>query len=160
MNRLFSVNAAAELLERDRATITRSLRNVPPDGQESNSPRWTMKTIFDAMARHQGQTSSSSSDADKALDDLYAEFDLAFEKMKLLPTLPKRRSAALALAPLIERTDRGFRNISLANGQDPDLVELRADKIYSLVLRGFEAPCKWHHDQAWENIGAAIPSRC
>jgi hypothetical protein len=38
--KLFSAFAAAELLERDRQTITRALRSTPPDGQLRGAPRW------------------------------------------------------------------------------------------------------------------------
>jgi len=34
MKNLFSINKAADLLERDRATLVRALRHVPPDGSE------------------------------------------------------------------------------------------------------------------------------
>ena len=42
--KLFSAYAAAELLERDRQTLTRALRSTPADGQERGQPRWKMAT--------------------------------------------------------------------------------------------------------------------
>jgi hypothetical protein len=35
-------------------------------------------------------------------------------------------------------------------GADPELTDLRADKMYLLALRGFEGPCEWRTDQAFE----------
>jgi hypothetical protein len=45
----FSVNGAAEMLERDRRTITRALHGVPPDSRDNKSPRWKMATIVNAL---------------------------------------------------------------------------------------------------------------
>jgi hypothetical protein len=45
----FSANAIADLLERDRATIVRALRDTPPDGKERGQPRWKMTTALDAL---------------------------------------------------------------------------------------------------------------
>lgn len=45
----FSVNALTELLERDRATIVRALRKVPPDATERKQPRWKMTTAIAAV---------------------------------------------------------------------------------------------------------------
>lgn len=50
MKRLFSINRAADLLERDRATLVRALRHVKPDGNERGQPRYRMRTIVDALA--------------------------------------------------------------------------------------------------------------
>ncbi|MGY3149619.1 hypothetical protein ACVWYQ_006618 [Bradyrhizobium sp. USDA 3397] len=46
MNNLFSINRAADLLERDRATLVRALRHLPPEGYTKHGhPRWSMQTI-------------------------------------------------------------------------------------------------------------------
>jgi hypothetical protein len=50
MKNLFSINRAADLLEKDRATLVRALRRVPADGYERGQPRWRMPTIIDAFA--------------------------------------------------------------------------------------------------------------
>jgi hypothetical protein len=44
-----SINAAADLLERDRRTIRRALAMVPPDVNENNIQRWRLRTIVDAL---------------------------------------------------------------------------------------------------------------
>jgi len=51
MNNLFSINRAADLLERDRATLVRALRHLPPEGYTKHcQPRWSMQTIRNALA--------------------------------------------------------------------------------------------------------------
>ena len=46
---LFSVNGAAEALERDRRTITKALRHTKPDGKQHGQDRWRLKTILAAL---------------------------------------------------------------------------------------------------------------
>jgi hypothetical protein len=45
---LFSAYGAAELLQKDRQTIVRALRDVPPDARAGNSSRWRLLTILKA----------------------------------------------------------------------------------------------------------------
>jgi hypothetical protein len=58
--KLFSEFAASTLLERDRQTIARALRNTPPDGKERGQPRWKMSTIVTAMERHNRANGSNA----------------------------------------------------------------------------------------------------
>jgi hypothetical protein len=51
MKTLFSINKAADLLERDRQTVVLALPHVRPDGHERGQPRYSMRTITDTIAR-------------------------------------------------------------------------------------------------------------
>jgi hypothetical protein len=47
----FTINSAAELLERDRRTIGRALRGIPADDRdEQGHERWRLTTIIDALS--------------------------------------------------------------------------------------------------------------
>ena len=46
---LFTMNGAATETGRDRKTITRALRGVPPDGKSGRWDGWYMTTILDAL---------------------------------------------------------------------------------------------------------------
>jgi hypothetical protein len=155
--KLFSAFAAAELLERDRQTIARALRNTPPDGRENNQPRWKMSTIVDAVKHHSGvpiQSASRSTGTDDELMAVYAAFDVKFNAMAVLPTLALRRAAACELAPEIAGMDQASRQRARANGVGDELADLRADQLYRLCMRGFEKPCEWTSAQCWENLDA------
>jgi hypothetical protein len=43
-----------------------------------------------------------------------------------------------------------MRKVGIANGQDPELVHLRADRCFALCMRGFESPCGWSLDEVWQ----------
>jgi hypothetical protein len=53
MQRTYSIYAAAEMLERDRRTLTRALRSVKPDAHEKRAPRWKLSSIFSACLAHE-----------------------------------------------------------------------------------------------------------
>jgi hypothetical protein len=46
MQRTYSIHAAAEMLERDRRTLTRALRDVKPDAHEKRAPRWKLSRTY------------------------------------------------------------------------------------------------------------------
>jgi hypothetical protein len=152
--KLFSEFAASTLLERDRQTIARALRNTPPDGQERGSPRWKMSTIVAAMERHsRANGSDTTTGPNPELQALSRKFDLAFEAMSALPTLEKRRAAARSkLRPLIATMNRLFREHAKATGVADDVVSTRADLLIGDYVHGFEKPCGWSGTACWENL--------
>jgi hypothetical protein len=56
MTPVFSINAASELLERDRRTVGKALRHVPPDKKEKGQPRWRLPTILSALDQLPGSS--------------------------------------------------------------------------------------------------------
>ena len=152
--RVFSINAASEILERDRRTIVRAMRHVMPDAKERGQPRWRMKTILDALDRNGTRTEQRNEGGSQRafLDSLYEKFDAAYDQMRAAPSLAKRRAMALKLAPLIEQMNRMEREVSRAAGEPELLTELRADKIYMLIMRGFEGPCEWSQIEVWKHF--------
>jgi hypothetical protein len=41
------------VLERDRRTIRRALKAVPPDAYENGRPRWRLRKILEALDAHE-----------------------------------------------------------------------------------------------------------
>jgi hypothetical protein len=151
--KLFSSFAAAELLERDRQTLTRALRNTPPDGHQRGVPRWKMSTIVRALEKHSPVSGGGTgNDIDPALAGMFGKFDAAYDAMAALSTLTKRRAAAGALLPMIKGIDQRLRAHGRAVGVGNELADLRADKLYQLTLRGFEGPCAWSLDETHANL--------
>lgn len=153
MTPLFSINGAAEVLERDRRTITKALRRVEADGRQGGQSRWRLKTIIEALTAMQpmpaaGCIGSNSSDNPPE----YARFDRAYDAMKALPTLSARRAAALKTVPLLISMITALRVRGREVGEDAEVTALRADRVYQLALIGFRGPCHWNHDQVWEHL--------
>jgi hypothetical protein len=93
---LFSVNRLAQLLERDRATIGRLVRDLPPDGRDrQKNPRWKLSTVVEAMSKQSGSTGSPRMlELADQLEATGAEVTAALERLRNLPTVAKRRKYA------------------------------------------------------------------
>jgi hypothetical protein len=108
---LVSVNGASELLERDRRTIRRALRSVPPDGDENGQPRWRLASVVDALQIHdrrmRPQAFPRAYDPNgiiAELEDLSRELEYGFERMKQETDLERRRKLGLKFGPIIGRS--------------------------------------------------------
>jgi predicted transcriptional regulator len=92
--KLFSINGAADLLERDRATISRAVRAVPADGHDkAGHPKWKMATIVQAMSQNSGASPRMIELADE-LEATGAEAMEVLQRLRDLPTITKRREYA------------------------------------------------------------------
>jgi hypothetical protein len=140
----FGANAIAETFERDRGVVVRALRSVTPDAVVSGRPQWKISTASRALERHNQKSASTSGTVDPEMSRVYSEFDATFDRLVASPTLATRRAMAVkVLAPMIANMDRKFREHGRAIGAGDELTDLRADQIWRLVMRGFEAPCEW-----------------
>jgi len=120
MKNLFSINRAADLLERDRATLVRALRHVKPDGRERGQARYRLKTINDALASHEARNNSAThaghdrlrSRLGEIADELERtnrELDAKRALIKAQPTLDAKQPYSRAAMKVFERLDRLYK---------------------------------------------------
>jgi hypothetical protein len=99
--KLLSISAIAVELDRDRRTISRALRHVPPDGKADDGGKgWYLTTALRALERSEGRRSHNGGGEDAAILELeYASRRVSelFERLRG-ETVEKRRE-------LIERGD-------------------------------------------------------
>jgi hypothetical protein len=111
MKNLFSVNKAADLLERDRQTLVRALRRAKPDGHQRGQARYTMRTITDALAAHEARNNGSANVAPRSrlgeiadeLEHAHKALDTKRELIRTLPTLDEKQPHSRAAMKLVER---------------------------------------------------------
>ena len=151
MNNLFSINRAADLLEKDRATLVRALRHLPPEGYTKHGqPRWSMQTIRNALAlkpqarRETGKFRDRYSLRSTKLDRMRLEYEKGLALIGAEPSLDKRREMALQLAPLLEQYQAAYleigRSLCIA---DDDVLTARSDLIWSEMMDEVSAAAKW-----------------
>jgi hypothetical protein len=110
----FSINKAADLLERDRATLVRALRHIKPDGHERGQARYRLRTITDALAAHEARNNGSShGEPDRLrsrlgeiadeLEQTHKELDAKRELIKAQPTLDAKQPHSRAAMKVLER---------------------------------------------------------
>ena len=153
----YGANALAEMLEKDRGTVVRALRNTPPDATVGKRDQWKLSTASAAMANHSAMAvgsgnSRNQTGSNQQLEALSDRFYAAEAAMKKLKTLPARRAAAVAMHPLIVKYTETLRRVGIASGKEPEYADLLADKSFMLMLRSFEEPCSWSMDQTWMAI--------
>ncbi len=148
--KLFSAFGAADLLERDRQTVRRALRHVPPDGHERKQPRWRLKTIIDAVDAHLGRNTTATPPAGSTLQVLFDQFDTGCKNLAIMPDLKARRREAHRLIALLVELDRAMRADARSRREDELRASLRCDQHFRLAMRNFEQPCEWNHDQCWK----------
>jgi hypothetical protein len=151
--KLFSAFAAAELLERDRQTIVRALRNTPPDGREGEHGRWKMSTIISAMERHSRAGGSGIGDGSNRPETV--QFAQACEAMKMLPTLAQRRAAAIETIPLLVDAIKATRAQGLDMGDNPETSAIRGELLCQTGLEGLAVACEWRSGEAWQHFNTA-----
>jgi hypothetical protein len=147
-----STNRLGEMLERDRGTVVKALRNTPPDRVVKGKPQWKIATASRAVEAHlrASDGGGNGGGADPTLTQLYARFDQADATMRALPELEQRRAAARRMAVPIAEIDRAVRAHGRSVGADVELTDMRADRMYMLALRGLEGPCEWTQAETWE----------
>jgi hypothetical protein len=157
----FSLNSLSESFECDRGTMVKALRDVPPDfGKSKTRPEWKISTASRALEAHRRTSSRvlpgpteqvrANNEIDPRLQQHYVMFDQADASMRRLKTVEERRKAAIGMGPQIAQMDALQRQISLADGNDEELTELRSDRLFFLYLRGLEGPCNWSMSEVWE----------
>jgi hypothetical protein len=159
----FSLNSLSESFECDRGTMVKALRDVPADfGKSKTRPEWKISTASRALEAHRRSIgrvparptkhTSASNETDPRLQRHYDAFDQADASMRQLKTVEARRQAAIGMGPLIAKMDALQRQVSLDNGNDEELTELRSDRLFFLYLRGFETPCSWSQSETWAAV--------
>jgi hypothetical protein len=154
----FTANSIAEQFETDRGVAVRALRNTKADAMVNGKPQWKIATAAAALEKHRAKNAGgtgSTTGTDQGLAAVYAAFDAKYDAMVALPTLPARRSAAIKLGPILAAMDRKVRETGISNGQDAELVGLRADQMFKLALRGFEGPTQWTLAECTKHLDAA-----
>lgn len=157
MNELFSINRAADVLERDRATLVRALRHVPPEGYtKHDQPRWRMPTIVDALAvkpearRETGKFRDRYSLRSTKLDRMRLEYEKGLALIGAEPSLDKRREMAMQLAPLLEQYQAVYLEIARSlHIADDDALTARSDLIWSEMMDEISAAAEWRRDDGF-----------
>jgi hypothetical protein len=150
---LFSVNAASEILERDRRVITRAVRGVKADGHEGKRPVWSLPSILAALEASEPRQQHVTTNLDAQVEALYQEFESIVTKVKAEPTLEKRRAAAIRLVPrAITEFITVYRARDAACRLDEDHADLRSDRMNFTMLLYFKGPCQWNTDETWQYL--------
>jgi hypothetical protein len=154
---LFSISGASDAIGRSRRTVAKALANVKPDAIRSGLKLWSMAKIIAAVNANTEAPLITKTDGGTVLTGIAAqaaiafeEFDKAYDAMKALPSLQARRAAAHKMQPLFAESISLMRGRDRDAGLHPEHVDLKADKVAFLMVRGFEGPCEWSLSEVWQ----------
>jgi hypothetical protein len=156
MKNLFSVNKAADLLEKDRQTLVRALRHVKPDGYERGHPRYTLKTITDALAVHQGGGEGVSRD----LQPMFDELDQRYRAVQNAPTLAERRQQARVFFSFVVEVEGAMYADAKRRGEDLRMAQLRIAEHTRVNVLTLRDALDWNSDEAWAEFMKADRRVC
>jgi hypothetical protein len=176
MTPVFSINAASEILERDRRTLVKALRHTEPDTMQHGQKRYRMRTILDAMDDLPGSSTAPRRrrepepvvhydwlDPDNwrstLIADALIEYSKTFDAMKCIEDIEARRAFAIAkLAPLINHHSKNFYQWEVNNpapgrfANDDVSVSCRVDLLWTQQREDLEAICRWTYEEFLEFI--------
>jgi phage terminase Nu1 subunit (DNA packaging protein) len=125
----YTINKCAEMIERDRASITRVLRSVPPDGGTEKKPLYRLATVVKALIEQAAKPDGRRGNRDEAR--------LAAERARLA----KEQADAVAMKNAITRREwahvpsiQRFLENMLLSMRD-QLLGLPGETAYALAMR-------------------------
>ena len=142
----FTVNGAAEVLERDRRTIARALRDVPPD-DESKGRRWKLATIVNAMKGREDRSPSN----DKVVAEIEGAHEAlaaGLERMWATATVSGPETARQVVrdgvgglvGALYRALERGLEDLK---PHEQYLLGLARDKAVTAAIGEILGACQW-----------------
>jgi hypothetical protein len=141
---LFSINGAAEILERDRRTVTKALKHTPPDKKIHGQPRGRLPTILGALDELPGSSNAPRGGASHLTGDMVrrifktgACYARANDALLALGDLPEdedvRKPAFGRVFNLIEDVQSAFAEVEHPQGQ-PEVIGYMIGRMVSGLL--------------------------
>ena len=142
----FTVNGAAEVLERDRRTIARALRDVPPD-DESKGRRWKLATIVNAMKGREDRSPSNDkmvAEIEGAHEALAAGLERMWATAKVSGPEAARQVVRDGVGGLVGALDRALeRGLEDLKPHEQYLLGLARDKAVTAAIGEILGACQW-----------------
>ena len=129
---LFSCEALAIELGRDRRAIAKLLRDVPADGEVKGRPAWRLTTALQALRQREeaGRGTHGVNAACDAIERLEMELERGLACVRLEPDLGRRREMLRDVAPLVGRLDAALREGAQGFPKhEADLLAVARDQI-------------------------------
>jgi hypothetical protein len=145
---LFSLSALAVELDRDRRTVARALRHVPPDGKVHGRDGWRMTTAITALDRLEGVRNRNIDRADADLDLLEVaarRVDEALDTLRTEPDVGKRRELVRGgLGHVVGELERAVERVRADHSPKQRMVEQPfIDQMCGGAIAEVMALCRW-----------------
>jgi len=158
--KLFSAFGAADLLEKDRQTIKRAVRDLAPDAFENGKPRWKLARIVEALNAQAARNKCASAAVNHDLPRKFAELEAQYDGVQNAPTLAERRKRARAFFPFLAEVESAMYADAKRHGEDPRMTHLRVAEHTRQHLFTLRQALGWTFDEIWSEFNkTAEPSQ-
>jgi hypothetical protein len=145
--KLFSVNALADELGRDRRTIDRALTGVLPDGVARGHPAWFLSTalryVEPRLPGQQGVEDQRVRAADR-IEALAREVDVALRELAAEPSVARRRKMVEGgHLHIFGQFDTALMDDSVLNETERIITREHRNRISATALRRILQLCDW-----------------
>jgi phage terminase Nu1 subunit (DNA packaging protein) len=145
--RYFTANEAADLLERDRRTVNRALRHVPPDNRnEQGRVRWRIATVVQELAALDRAAPGPAGGATaEEIERVARELDAGLERLCKENDLEKCRELVRdGVGPLVGKLDRALeRGAAGTRPNEQELLRIVRNQIIGGAIGTILDRCRW-----------------
>jgi hypothetical protein len=148
----FTVNSASEVLERDRRTVARALRGVPPDHKDAQGhERWRLSVIIDALSANRGEGANAA-----VIDEILAAaeaVDHLLEQLRAAPDVEAARVILRAEGHRIGGLDRALSaGLAGLRPAEVQLLQTVRDHVVGAATGEALSLCRWQIAGAQETV--------
>jgi hypothetical protein len=152
----FTVNAASEILEHDRRTVTKAVRHIEPDKVERGQKRYKLRTILDALDQLPGSsgaprrhTTHTTGWKDERIVSAYHSVNEMYGELAAIDDLEQRRAVAKKKwGPVIQSNNINLRLWNVENGHSEELAEHRSEGLWHMSINFVRRLCEWSDEEA------------
>jgi hypothetical protein len=157
----FSINRLASMLDVDRQTLVRALKDTPPDAGSERKPLFRVSTAVGAMDHHWGKPDRRRKEngggaVNYDLARMYLRLDDLRDRVEGAETVEERRRLMREqFFGLLAETTAAMRADSKQNGEDERCGGLRIAEHERIQLVTLRHCCEWNSDEMMHQFNLA-----
>jgi hypothetical protein len=140
---------------RDKRFLAKVLAHVPGDGRLNTHPAWHLKTILDAVARHERGGAPDEALID-AVESTWADLRRGFTNLELEPDINRRRVMAQEVGPLIGEL-QGALDSLWRSAEDKLVFGPCRDKVIAVAISELARLCEAKLTDTPSGLAMVVP---
>jgi hypothetical protein len=159
----FSINRLSTMLDCDRQTLVRALKDTPADAGTERKPLFRVSTAIKALDQRRGKPdrrrkpgNGGGGNVDVELQRMFIRLDDLHDKIVGAATIEERRQIMRGeFFPLLSATTTAMYKDSSRSGEDEGYAGLRIGEHERVQLVTLRECCGWHSDEVLAAYNAA-----
>src|SRR5438093_9673609 len=144
---VFTREALAVELGRDRRTIAKALRDVRPDGELNGRPAWRLTTALDAMRKRERANRGDGDDVDSLCDEMErvaAQLEASLDCLRREPDVATRRIMVRNIGGGVGVLDELMERAAAdAKPHEQGILQIVRDRVVGDAINEILSLCEW-----------------